>query len=48
MKKWKPSKTAKREFAEQMKRIHEYCKENGISHSASSDSYYFCHIVYYS
>lgn len=43
MRKWKPSKAAKREFAEQMERIHEYCSENGISYSVSSDSYYFCH-----
>lgn len=40
---WKPSKTAKREFASKMKEIDEYCRDNGISQSASSDSYYFTH-----
>lgn len=40
---WKPSKTAAREFAAKMKEIDEYCYENGISRSRSSDSYYFSH-----
>lgn len=39
--KWKPSKTAKREFAEKMREIDAFCKQNGISQSYSSDSYYF-------
>lgn len=39
--KWKPSKTAIREFARQMSEIDEFCSENGISQSKSSDSYYF-------
>lgn len=40
-KKWKPSKTAIREFKEQMDRIDKFCDENNIIQSASSDSYYF-------
>ena len=39
--KWKPSKTAKREFAQKMNEIDEFCRENRIHQSASSDSYYF-------
>lgn len=39
--KWKPSKTAKREFAEKMREIDAFCEQNGISQSFSSDSYYF-------
>lgn len=39
--KWKPSQSAKREFAQKMKEIEEFCQENGISNSASNDSYYF-------
>ena len=39
--KWKPSKTQAREFAEKMQEIDNFCKENGISQSSSSDSYYF-------
>ena len=39
--KWKPSKTAKREFAQKMNEIDEFCKEHGIHQSSSSDSYYF-------
>lgn len=38
---WKPSKTALKNFAERMKEIDEFCAENGIIQSASSDSYYF-------
>lgn len=41
--KWKPSRTAKREFAEKMNEIDEYCFANGISSSASSDIYIFFH-----
>lgn len=40
-KKWKPSKTAAREFAKQMNEIDDFCSANGISQSRSSDSYYF-------
>lgn len=43
MYRWKPSKAAAREFAAKMKEIENYCDENGISHSLSSDSYYFAH-----
>ena len=39
--KWKPSKAAAREFAEKMDEIDQFCRENGIRHSLSSDSYYF-------
>lgn len=41
MNKWKPSKTALKEFAKKMDEIDEFCKNNGISQSTSSDSYYF-------
>lgn len=39
--KWKPSKEKAREFAKQMEEIDEFCRENGIKQSMSSDSYYF-------
>ena len=39
--KWKPSKTAKREFSKKMQEIDNFCLENGISVSVSNDSYYF-------
>lgn len=39
--KWKPSKTAKREFAQKMNEIDDFCREHGIHQSARSDSYYF-------
>lgn len=39
--KWKPSKTTKREFAEKMREIEDFCTENGIRSSLSNDSYYF-------
>lgn len=39
--KWKPSKSAAREFAEKMEDIHEFCRAHGISQSLSGDSYYF-------
>lgn len=39
--KWKPSKTAAREYSEQMRAIEEFCREHGIHQSASGDSYYF-------
>ena len=38
---WKPSKTAKREFSEKLKEIEKFCAENGICSSSSNDSYYF-------
>lgn len=38
---WKPSKTAARQFAQEMETIRDFCTENGISMSASGDSYYF-------
>ena len=38
---WKPSKTAKREFAEKMREIENFCAKNGIHSSLSNDSYYF-------
>ena len=41
MARWRPSKTAKREFAAQMKEIDNFCRDNGISQSRTSDSYYF-------
>lgn len=41
MSKRKPSKKAAREFADTMRKIDIFCAENGISRSASSDSYYF-------
>ena len=39
--KWKPSKAKARAFAEEMSEIRTFCAENGISASASYDSYYF-------
>ena len=39
--KWNPSRSAAREFAQKMAEIDRFCEENGISQSASSDSYYF-------
>ena len=38
---WKPSKAAKKEFAEKMDEIDRFCSENLINRSLSSDSYYF-------
>lgn len=38
---WKPSKTKAKEFAKTMNEIDDFCYENGISKSISSDSYYF-------
>ena len=40
-KKWSPSRKAKREFAEKMKEIYDFCKEHGIYASRTNDSYYF-------
>lgn len=39
--KWKPSKTKAREFANRMNDIDNFCFEHGIIQSKSSDSYYF-------
>ena len=39
--KWKPSKSAKADFAKKMKEIEDFCKENHIVSSVSNDSYYF-------
>lgn len=39
--KWKPSKSAAREFAKQMQDIDIFCTENGIQQSVSGNSYYF-------
>lgn len=38
---WKPSKSAITEFKRQMEEIYDFCKENGIIESNTSDSYYF-------
>lgn len=42
MKRWKPSKTAAREFAETMSEIKAFCLNHGVDFSSSMDSYYFC------
>jgi hypothetical protein len=39
--KWRPSKTAKREFAQKMEEIDNFCREHNIRSSLSNDSYYF-------
>lgn len=39
--KWKPSKSARLEFAQKMNEIDEFCKLHNISKSTTSDSYYF-------
>lgn len=38
---WKPSKSAAREFHNTMNEIDDFCRENGIDASRSKDSYYF-------
>lgn len=38
---WKPSKTAMKEFSDKMQEIDEFCAANGIVQSRLSDSYYF-------
>ena len=38
---WKPSKAKAREFAQTMNEVADFCEENGISQSSTSDSYYF-------
>ena len=39
--KWRPSASAKREFAQKMAEVDAVCADHGISQSSSSDSYYF-------
>ena len=39
--KWKPSKSAMKEFAQQMNVIEQFRLANGISSSRTNDSYYF-------
>ena len=39
--KWKPSKSAKREFAAKMDEIEQFIQDHDISASATRDSYYF-------
>lgn len=39
--KWKPSKSAAKEFKSKMDTIATFCAENGIHQSMSGDSYYF-------
>ena len=39
--KWKPSKTAAREFAAKMSEINSFCSAHGIEQSSNGDSYYF-------
>ena len=38
---WKPSRTAAREYAREMDEIQAFCNEHGIDYSGSMDSYYF-------
>lgn len=38
---WKPSRSAAREFAQKMDEVAEYCSENKIDMSSNNDSYYF-------
>lgn len=38
---YKPSRAAAAAFRDTMQEIEAFCAENGISHSASCDSYYF-------
>ena len=39
--KWKPSKTAIREFVKKMDEVSEFCNKNNIVQSRNGDSYYF-------
>ena len=39
--KWKPSKEQAKDFKDTMKKINQFCLENNIQQSLSSDSYYF-------
>lgn len=36
---WKPSKSAAREFAAKMDEIEQFCEDNGIDSSLMQDSY---------
>ena len=38
---WKPSASARREFAQKMQEIDDFCRKNNIHQSSSGDSYYF-------
>lgn len=38
---WRPSRSQRQAFARRMEEIEQYCEDNGISMSASRDSYYF-------
>lgn len=38
---WQPSKTAKREFAQKMDEVKEFCDANSIGYSRNMDSFYF-------
>lgn len=38
---WRPSKTAKAEFARKMDEIDDFVAKNGIDQSSNGDSYYF-------
>lgn len=39
--KWKPSRTARQKFAQEMENINQFCIENKIQQSSNGDSYYF-------
>lgn len=39
--KWAPSKQARKEFAQKMDEIDQFCIDNHISNSSTNDSYYF-------
>lgn len=39
--KWKTNKTKAKEFAKKMNEIEQFCFENGITKSRTSNSYYF-------
>lgn len=40
-KKWKPSRTKAKEFAQKMDDVQSFCDDKGISYSRSMDSFYF-------
>lgn len=40
-KSWRPSKAGKKEYADRMREIEDFCAKNGIRSSLSNDSYYF-------
>ena len=41
MRRFKPSRSQARAFAQKMDEIDNFCRKNAIDHSKSSDSYYF-------